>query len=145
MRRKSAPSRRSRCPRLCGGWTMTSLRTRFTPRHAQSGARRRTALWAVPALVIGLIPAALVASAAPAGAAADPSQINFTLEGCRNTGGIVLPNGGGNFICPDAAYTTGNLGKGWNELDLVPHRVTLRDTSSTQNYSFIVAGDYKNG
>ena len=78
-------------------------------------------------------------------AAADPVHINFTLEGCRNTGTITLPDGSGKFICPDAAYTTGNLGKGWNELDLVPHRVTLQATSGNETYSFIVAGDYKNG
>jgi len=34
-------------------------------------------------------------------------------------------NGSGKFIRPDAAYTTGNLGKGRDELDLVPHRATL--------------------
>jgi len=45
-------------------------------------------------------------------AAGDPSQVNFTLAGCRNDGSITLPNGSGKFICPDAAYTTGNLGKG---------------------------------
>jgi hypothetical protein len=73
---------------------------------------------------------------------ADPNQIDFTLEGCRNTGGITLPDGSGNFICPDAAYTTGNLGKGWNELDLVPHRVTLKNNNGLQTYAFVVAGDY---
>ena len=57
-------------------------------------------------------------------ATADPQQVNFTLQGCRNNGTISLPNGGGQFICPDGAYTTGNLGKGWNELDLVPFRLT---------------------
>jgi hypothetical protein len=84
-------------------------------------------------------------AAGPSALAADPVQINFTLEGCRNNGGITLPNGSGDFICPDSAYTTGNLGKGWNELDLVPHRVTLTDNGANQSYSFIVAGDYKNG
>src|SRR3989442_9304115 len=74
--------------------------------------------------------------------AADPNQINFTLEGCRNNGTITLPDGNGHFICPDAAYTTGNLGKGWNELDLVPHRVTLQNNNGTQTYAFIIAGDY---
>ena len=36
----------------------------------------------------------------------DPTQIDFTLEGCRNNGAIALPNGSGQFVCPDAAYTT---------------------------------------
>src|SRR5205807_3813206 len=84
------------------------------------------------------------ATSAAAATASDPVHINFTLEGCRNTGSIVLPIAG-QFVCPDAAHTTGNLGKGWNELDLVPHRVTLQATSGNETYSFIVAGDYKNG
>jgi hypothetical protein len=73
----------------------------------------------------------------------DPNHITFTLEGCRNDGSIVLPISG-KFVCPDAAYTTGNLGKGWNELDLVPHRVTLSNGDGAQTYIFVVAGDYKN-
>ncbi len=70
--------------------------------------------------------------------------VSYTLEGCRNDGSIVLPNGDGDFICPDADYTTGNLGKGWNELDLVPHRATLTAGNSapaTQTYMFSFAAD----
>src|SRR5947209_6201212 len=44
---------------------------------------------------------------------AAPNHVAFTLEGCRNDGTISLPNGSGKYICPDAAYTTGNLGKNW--------------------------------
>src|SRR3954471_20311561 len=84
-------SRRVARPRCSGVLTMTSQHARISARHAATAyvarhsARRRTALWAVPALLLGLLPAALVAVASSAGAAADPSQINFTLEGCRNT------------------------------------------------------------
>ena len=77
-------------------------------------------------------------------AAADPSGVSFTLEGCRNDGSITLPNGSGKFICPDAAYTTGNLGKGWNELDLVPHRLTAKAGNSapaSQTYAVATAAD----
>jgi hypothetical protein len=62
-------------------------------------------------------------------------QVGFRFEGCRNDGTITLPianpiNSG--YICPEvfaappnqATYTSGELGKGWNELDLVPHRLT---------------------
>lgn len=73
--------------------------------------------------------------------AANPVGVNLTLEGCRNDGSpvITLPNGAGQFVCPDpgalggpdSAYTSGNLGKGWNELDLVPYRII----SSTGNSS----------
>jgi len=57
--------------------------------------------------------------------AADTTNPGYTLEGCRQTTPLITFPDTGPFICPDAAYTTGNLGKGWNELDLVPHRVTL--------------------
>ena len=82
---------------------------------------RRIALYVVLGLTAGIIPGLALL---PAATAADPQQVNFTHEGCRNNGTITLPNGSGDFICPDAAYTTGNLGKGWNELDLVPYRLT---------------------
>ena len=49
-----------------------------------------------------------------------PPTLNLVSN---NNGTITLPNGSGQFVCPDAAYTTGNLGKGWNELDLVPFRL----------------------
>src|ERR1051326_1091112 len=70
--------------------------------------------------------------------------ISFTLEGCRNNGNITLPNGSGQYICPDAAYTTGNLGKGWNELDLVPHRLITsagQQSGVTTTYDVYVAAD----
>ncbi|GGL10079.1 prealbumin-like fold domain-containing protein [Deinococcus radiotolerans] len=75
-------------------------------------------------------------------------SVSFTLEGCRNDGTppITLPNGSGKFICPDAAYTTGNLGKGWNELDLVPHRLTLsvgNQKSATTQFLVVLAADYQ--
>ena len=69
------------------------------------------------------IPSSGLASAAPA-----PSGPGYTLEGCQQDGphaGHLTFGASGPFICPDNAYTTGNLAKGWNELDLVPHRVTL--------------------
>jgi hypothetical protein len=75
----------------------------------------------------------------------DSSFITFTLEGCRNDGTIALPISG-QFICPDAPYTTGNLGKGWNELDLVPHRLTTSAGSQsgvTTTYNVYIAADYQ--
>lgn len=74
--------------------------------------------------------------------------VSFKIEGCRNDGSITLPNGGGEFICPDAAYTTGNLGKGWNELDLVPHRITANAGNSapaSQTYTIGAAADNCDG
>lgn len=76
--------------------------------------------------------------------AALPDSVSLRLEGCRNNGGLTLPNGSGQFICADALYTTGNLGKGWNELDLVPYRVTAGAGNSappTQTYTIAVVLD----
>jgi hypothetical protein len=75
------------------------------------------------------------------------AHVNFRLEGCRNDGSITFPSGGP-FICPDEAYTTGNLGKGWNELDLVPHRLTTdagTQAGTTTAYNVVIAADYFNG
>lgn len=92
------------------------------------------------ALGLGVLPGILMATATPAGAAtADPSGVQFTLQGCRNDGTITLPNSSGNFICPDGAYTTGNLGKGWNELDLVPFRLTAQAGNKPANQTYAVA------
>src|SRR5215468_1551938 len=96
------------------------------------------------ALGLGVLPGVLMATATSAAAAtADPSGVSFTLEGCNNDGSIKLPIGG-KFVCPDSAYTTGNLGKGWNELDLVPYRITADAGNSapwTQTYAVAIALD----
>src|SRR5258708_39110031 len=60
-----------------------------------------------------------------------PDHVTASPAGCRNNGGITLPDGGGYFIChPDTpntpstdVYTGGDLGKNWAELDLVPFRL----------------------
>jgi len=91
-----------------------------------------------------VLPGVLMATATPAAAAADPDGVSFTLQGCRNNGDITLPDSGGKFVCPDSAYTTGNLGKGWNELDLVPFRITAQagnSAPSDQTYAVAIALD----
>jgi len=111
-----------------------------------TGKRRKTAgvlvgVLFLVGLMIGVFP-----STALAQQYTNPNFISFTLEGCRNNGTIILPNIYGDFICPDPAYTTGNLGKGWNELDLVPHRLTTaagNQTNATTDYNVIIAADEK--
>jgi uncharacterized repeat protein (TIGR01451 family) len=96
----------------------------------------------------GLIALALVLLgwAAPrAHAASDPNHVTFTLEGCRLAAGDTLPNTLGKFVCPDADYTTGNLGKLWNELDLVPHRITAANGNGQQTYAVVIAADNLKG
>jgi uncharacterized repeat protein (TIGR01451 family) len=110
---------------------------------------RARALPVILALVFNLmlpvasatVPSAGLPEPEAATAAAEPNQITFTLQGCRLEAGSFLEP---TITCTDAGYTTGNLGKGWNELDLVPHRVTLENKNGAQTYSFIVAGDYIN-
>lgn len=75
--------------------------------------------------------------------AADPVGVQTTLEGCRKDASFTFPDGGP-FICPDEDYTTGNLGKTWNELDLVPYRITLQAGNSApanQQYTLGVVLD----
>lgn len=99
--------------------------------------------------------AALGASALTIGSGAaatftESNHVNFTLSACRlpdaNNDGIpdyTLPIGG-KFVCHDDDYTTGNLGKSWNELDLVPHRLTTQagnQADATTDYNVNVAAD----
>ena len=80
---------------------------------------------------------ALLALASPA-LATDPDHVNFTLEGCRLPVGATLPS---SVICDDSQYTTGNLGKSWNELDLVPYRLTADSGGPEQTWTMAVALD----
>ena len=71
--------------------------------------------------------------------------MSFTLEGCRLLSTTTLPNTDGKFLCHDSEYTTGNLGKNWNELDLVPFRITADNGGGNQAYKVVIALDYLNG
>ena len=74
-------------------------------------------------------------------AATDPMHVGLTLEGCRNPSVNLETTG---FVCADADYTTGNLGKTWNELDLVPHRLTSAlgtQADATTTYTIGIAAD----
>src|SRR6476469_8854069 len=104
---------------------------------------RRRSLIAITGVIGALLPVVLFA-AAPSANATAPDSVSFTQEGCRNNGGITLPNGSGDFICADSAYTTGNLGKNWSELDLVPFRLTAKAGTSapaSQTYTMAVVLD----
>ena len=79
------------------------------------------------------------------GAAPDPEHVSFTLEGCRNPSVDLEATG---FICADGDYTTGNLGKTWNELDLVPHRLTATlgtQDAATTTYTMGITADHMDG
>jgi uncharacterized repeat protein (TIGR01451 family) len=80
-----------------------------------------------------------------AAAASDPNHVAFTLEGCRLENGAFIE---ATVTCEDAAYTSGNLGKEWNELDLVPHRMTASlgsQADATTTYTFGIAADREEG
>jgi len=77
-------------------------------------------------------------------AAADPDSVQFGKLGCKFVNNTNIPLASFNFVCNDTAYTSGNLGTGWNELDLVPYRTTLQTGNSapaTQTYSFAAVLD----
>jgi hypothetical protein len=110
--------------------------------NSQSETRRRRlkALLTIVGIAAAVAPAALLTTRAAAAAA--PSHVSFTLEGCRGSAGDFPASGP--FICADALYTTGNLGGGWNELDLVPYRITAsagNSAPSSQTYTIGAAAD----
>lgn len=84
-------------------------------------------------------------STASASATSDlGAGVTYTLSGCKGSTGTYI----GTFECADSAYTTGNLGKGWNELDFVPGRVEISAGNSapaTQTIKFVVAVDECSG
>ena len=100
-------------------------------------ARRSLVVTAVTVAIAGLVP---VVSNVTANALGTGTGINYTLEGCRASSAVYGANGP--FVCPNADYTTGNLGSGWNELDVVPGRVTVAaGNSSPGTYAFLVSVD----
>ena len=117
-------------------------------RTGRDGVRRRGRAPWIAFAVMAAFAALLVGAVGKSSATIPPNYIKGTatlsLNGCRNDGSITLPNGSGQFICPDAAYTSGDLGKGWNELDLVPFYLqTTTGSSDATDYNVIIAGDYK--
>ncbi|MBA3404779.1 MAG: hypothetical protein H0U13_08875, partial [Gemmatimonadaceae bacterium] len=124
-------------------------------------ASTRTRLSVLPvfiALILNLM-APVLSIAAPEGAPGplgapeaavavsdiDPVHVSTTLEGCKDPSvNLELTN----FVCADADYTTGNLGKSWNELDLVPHRLTTSlgtQDAATTTYDLAIVADHMDG
>jgi len=117
-------------------------------KHLKAGAtalpaRAAAAHWATLRWLCATLLLLLTSLFGAAATAADPDHVSFTLEGCRNDGSFTLPIGG-KYVCDDSDYTTGNLGKNWNELDLVPHRLTAAAGNSapaSQTYTVAVVLD----
>jgi hypothetical protein len=114
---------------------------------------KRTVMAVVTLLTVGLLYP--VVAAVPALAAGEPDQVTNNLVICKagsvSTEYIANPDGQG-FICSTLPQTdqdtkdfySGNAGKGWNEFDLVPHRLTMSAGNSapaTQSYTFAIALD----
>ena len=93
-------------------------------------------------MAVALLACALVAPTAAAAQVADPSHVSFTLEGCRPDADLSF-QATGPFVCPDANYTTGNLGKFWNKGDYVPFRITADSNGAAQTYAVTIAADYR--
>ena len=98
---------------------------------------------AVMAVFASWLPAGIALSTSAAHAS--NSNFGYKLLGCIQDGTITITPT--NLVCPDGGtatggqYTTGNMGKLWNELDIVPHRVILTDNTS-EPVTFLVAGDH---
>jgi len=70
----------------------------------------------------------------------DPATgTQFSLQGCRLEAGDFIE---ATTTCEEAAYTPGNLGKEWAELDLVPYRLTV-GSPVDQTFTIALAADYK--
>lgn len=108
-----------------------------SPSSAGTGRRLLVALLTLMAAFAVAVPSA--------SAAGDPDHVGFTLEGCRLLTTTALPQTSGphtgEYVCNDSEYTSGNLGKNWNELDLVPFRLTADSSGDAQTYSVVVALD----
>ncbi|HET6817391.1 MAG TPA: DUF5979 domain-containing protein [Mycobacteriales bacterium] len=78
-------------------------------------------------------------TASAANAAANPVQVNTTLEGCRRTAPTAQCTWNANQN--QSTYTTGDLGKNWSELDFVPHRLTLQNNGPDQTFTIQLAAD----
>ena len=109
--------------------------------RARPGRLGATTVALLVLLVIGLV------QAMPA-QAADPQSVSFNLDGCDLTQSGADPASydpdSGDFVCNDPAYVGGNLGKGWEELDLVPYRFTATARNNaplTQTYTISVLVD----
>jgi hypothetical protein len=118
----------------------------------RSVRRRPLILLACAALALQVV---AVVAASPAHGAVFTEGVHVTadLKACRNDGTVVLPISG-QFICPDLDgdghpfYVNGNLGKSWNELDLVPHRLQTdlgTQDAATTDYNMYAAADYQAG
>ncbi|MDT4941697.1 MAG: trimeric autotransporter adhesin, partial [Pseudonocardiales bacterium] len=83
-------------------------------------------------------------AAAAQAAVADPSHVTFGLQGCRPGAPVSFPATGA-FVCPDADYTPGELGKTWAEGDYVPFRLTADNKGAAQTYNVVIAADYRLG
>ena len=94
--------------------------------------RRGFSVTAVFAMVAVWLPAISFTSVAHA---ADPVQVQTTLEGCRRPAPAAVCTYGDDF-------TTGNLGKNWAELDYVPHRLTLTNNGANQTFSVRLSSDH---
>ena len=96
-------------------------------RPSLSSSFAKMALITVAALTAVVSLAGNAAAQAVGFGSPPPSSVGVTITGCSGAGNNVVPTlpttnnayGQSLTVCPDANYTGGDLGKVWNELDLV--------------------------
>ncbi len=111
------------------------------------GARLRTR-FSLLSLSLGIAFGVVPLAVAPLAVSADgPTGVTFSLMGCNGSESLLPASGP--YVCPDADYSAGNQGKDWNELDLVPMRLSATAGASapaSQTYQVAtVAGFMDNG
>ena len=106
-----------------------------------SKGKRKTSVVAMMAVLASLLLPVLASTPA---SATPPDHVANTLQGCKPGTYTLTPQP----HCADGDYTTGNLGKSWNELDLVPYRLTQsagNAAPANQTYSVAVVLDAVDG
>lgn len=103
-------------------------------------ARLRLWLIAIIALLFGM----------PAMAFTQGDSVNTSYQACKRSSSTTLTQvpGSTTLVCDDGSYVSGNLGKLWYELDLVPYRMTTTlgtQTGATTTYSLYIAADHALG
>jgi hypothetical protein len=88
-----------------------------------------------------LLVAGTIQVLAATAASAATLDVNYGLAGCDL--GTATAYDQTTATCTQDGYGNGNLGKEWNELDLVPFQVSLtNNTNTTKSGTFVLAGDY---
>jgi hypothetical protein len=117
------------------------------------GVRRSSARWMT--IMAGMLVASAAVfwpmAASTASFTAPSNKMQFNLAACdtsfKYVSGSYDPDASPpDLTCNDDSYQSANLGKNWAELDLVPHRLTAKNSdTAAATYNLWIGGDHFNG